>query len=66
MAVPCRSVSYTKDFSAVVIGEKGRAQGASRHGNAGSPVIDGDKLFAVVGGTKGDSVALLSKTPRAK
>jgi outer membrane protein assembly factor BamB len=58
---PVWSVNYTKDFSAVVIGEKGRAEGASRHGYAGSPVIDGDKLYATVGGTKGDSAVCFQK-----
>ena len=49
-----------KDFGAVFIGEKGKAEGASRHGYAGSPVIDGDHLIAEVGG-KGAAVVCFDK-----
>lgn len=42
--------SYVKDFSAVFIGETGKAEGASRHGNTASPLIDGDRLIAMAGG----------------
>ena len=42
--------NYVKDFGAIYIGEKGKAAGASRHGNAGSPIIDGEHLIACVGG----------------
>ncbi len=52
--------NYVKDFGAVYIGEKGKAVGASRHGNAGSPIIDGDHLIACVGG-KGASVVCFDK-----
>ncbi len=48
--------SYTADFSAVFIGEKGAAQGATRHGNNGTPLIDGHRLIACVGSTNGASV----------
>jgi outer membrane protein assembly factor BamB len=58
---PVWSVNYTKDFSAVIIGEKGRSEGAPRHGNAGSPVIDGDKLYASVGGANGEGVVCFQK-----
>jgi outer membrane protein assembly factor BamB len=58
---PVWNVNYTKDFSAVMIGEKGSAAGASRHGNAASPVIDGDKLYATVGGTNGEGVVCFQK-----
>jgi len=50
-----------KDFGAVFIGEKGNAQGASRHGNNGSPIIDGAALFAQVGSTNGASVVAFDK-----
>ncbi len=54
-------VNYTTDFSAIFIGEKGNAQGATRHGNDGSPLIDGDRLFANVGGTNGESEVCFQK-----
>jgi outer membrane protein assembly factor BamB len=42
--------NYVKDFGATFIGEKGKAEGATRHGYDGSPLIDGDHLIAEVGG----------------
>ena len=53
--------NFTKDFGATFIGEKGSAQGAMRHGNNGSPVIDGDRLYAQVGSTNGASVVCFDK-----
>ena len=53
--------SYTKDFEAVFIGEKGNAAGATRHGYNGSPVIDGPQLLAGVGGTNGAGVVCFDK-----
>jgi outer membrane protein assembly factor BamB len=43
-------VNYVKNFGATYIGEKGNAQGATRHGYDGSPLIDGDHLIAEAGG----------------
>ncbi|MEN9575340.1 MAG: hypothetical protein RL514_3195 [Verrucomicrobiota bacterium] len=66
----CRSVAdgklvwrknYVKDFEAVFIGETGQAQGATRHGNTGSPLIEGDWLIALAGGTNGAGVVALEK-----
>ena len=54
-------VNYTNDFDAVFIGEKGSAPGASRHGNNGSPLVDGDFLYASVGGTNGAGVVCFNK-----
>jgi len=54
-------VNYTTDFSAIFMGEKGQAQGATRHGNDGSPLVDGADLFAQVGGTNGESVVAFDK-----
>jgi outer membrane protein assembly factor BamB len=54
-------VNYTTDFSAIFIGEKGNAQGAARHGNNGSPLIDGNQMFVNVGGTNGESVVCFQK-----
>ena len=42
--------NYVNDFGAVFIGEKGKAEGATRHGYDGSPIIDGDHLIAEAGG----------------
>jgi outer membrane protein assembly factor BamB len=53
--------NYVKDFGAIFIGEKGKADGASRHGNTGSPLIDGDHLIAEVGGKDGASIVAFDK-----
>ncbi|MCC6231685.1 MAG: PQQ-binding-like beta-propeller repeat protein [Verrucomicrobiales bacterium] len=54
-------VSYITNFQAVFVGEKGNAPGASRHGNDGSPLIDGPHLLALAGGTNGAGVVCLDK-----
>ena len=43
------------------IGEKGQAQGASRHGYNGAPVVDGGKLLALAGGTNGAGIVCFDK-----
>jgi outer membrane protein assembly factor BamB len=53
--------NFVKDFGAVFIGEKGTAQAAARHGNNGSPAIDGNYLYAQVGSTNGASVVCFDK-----
>jgi outer membrane protein assembly factor BamB len=53
--------NYLQDFGAIFIGEKGQAQGASRHGYNGSPVIDGERLIVVAGGTNGAGVVCFNK-----
>ncbi|MBX3745972.1 MAG: PQQ-binding-like beta-propeller repeat protein [Verrucomicrobiae bacterium] len=66
----CRRVSdgslvwranYVKDFGAEFIGERGLAPGAARHGNNGSPLIDGEHLIAPVGGRPGAGVVCFDK-----
>jgi outer membrane protein assembly factor BamB len=42
---------YVKDLGAVFIGEKGSAEGATRHGYTASPIVDGDHLIAETGGS---------------
>lgn len=42
--------NYVKDFGSIFIGEKGKAEGASRHGHTAAPLIDGEHLIAEVGG----------------
>ena len=54
-------VNFVKDFGALFIGEKGSAIGASRHGNTGPAVIDGDRIIAGVGGANGASVVCFDK-----
>ncbi len=54
-------VNYVTNFGAQFFGEKGAAQGAVRHGYNGSPVIDGDHLITLAGGTNGSSVVCLDK-----
>jgi outer membrane protein assembly factor BamB len=54
-------VNYVKDFGAVFTGNTGNAQGAARHGNSASPVVDGTVLYAMVGGTNGASVVAFDK-----
>ncbi len=49
-------VNFVKDFAAEFIGEKGLAQGASRHGYTGSPLVDGPRVIVGVGGRHGASV----------
>jgi outer membrane protein assembly factor BamB len=49
------------DFGSVFIGEKGNAPGAVRHGNNGTPLIDGDLLYACAGGPDGAGVLCLDK-----
>ncbi len=55
------SANFAKDFGAVFIGEKGAAQAAARHGNNGSPVVHGERLYAQVGATNGASVVCFDK-----
>ena len=54
-------VNFVKDMGAVFIGEKGRAAGASRHGNTGAAVVDGDRVLVAVGGREGASVVCFDK-----
>lgn len=55
------STNYVKDFTAVYTGEKGDSKGGSRHGYNGSPTLDGDHLYALVGGP-GAGVVCFEKT----
>lgn len=54
-------VNYVTNFDAIFIGEKGQAAGAARHGYNGSPLIDGDHLIALAGGTNGAGIVCLDK-----
>lgn len=58
-------VNFAKDFGAPpCVGEVGTAPGATRHGNTASPVIDGDRLYAMVGAPGGSVVAFEKSTGR--
>jgi outer membrane protein assembly factor BamB len=54
-------VHFVTDFGAVFDGETGPAVGATRHGNTGSPFIDGDRMYVDVGGRSGASVVCFDK-----
>ncbi len=54
-------MNYVADFGASFIGEKGQAQGAARHGYNGSPVVDGDHLITLAGGTNSAGIVCLDK-----
>lgn len=53
--------NFTRDFGAVFVGEKGNALGATRHGNTGSPLIEGDLLLVSVGATNGAGLVTFDK-----
>ncbi len=53
--------NFVRDFEAVFMGETGPAAGATRHGNTGAPLMDGDRLIAQAGGLKGASLVCLQK-----
>ncbi len=54
-------VNFTNELGAMFIGEKGNAAGAARHGNNGSPLVAGDRLYAQVGGTNGAGIVCFDK-----
>lgn len=54
-------VSFVKDLGAVFIGEEDDASGASRHGNTGSAMVDGNDILVAVGGRTGASVVCFEK-----
>ena len=66
----CRSLEDGKkiwgvnfsDFGVEFIGEKGTAPGAIRHGNNGTPLASGDRLFVSVGGEGAGVVCFEKKT----
>ncbi len=55
------SVNFVKDLNAIFIGEKGQAVGASRHGNTGSALVDGDRVYVVAGGQDGAGIVCFNK-----
>ena len=54
-------VSFEKDFGVKFLGSKANEGTASRRGNDGSPVVDGDLIFVPVGQTDGASVVAFNK-----
>jgi outer membrane protein assembly factor BamB len=57
--------NYVQDFGAIFMGETGPAAGATRHGNSGAPVVDGEHLIAQAGGLKGASLVCFDKASGA-
>lgn len=57
--------NYVHDFGAVFMGETGPAAGATRHGNTGPPVVDGDHLIAQAGGLQGAGLVCFTKASGA-
>lgn len=53
--------SFEKDFGVVFLGSKAREGTASRRGNTGAGVVDGDRLFLAVGNTNGAAVVCFDK-----
>jgi outer membrane protein assembly factor BamB len=58
---PLWQVNFVKDFDAEFRGEVGDAQGASRHGYTGPPLVDGERIIVGVGGRHGASVVAFDK-----
>lgn len=54
-------VNFTKEFHAGVPAERGVAKGAQRHGFTAAPWVDGDRLIALVGDTKGAGIVCFDK-----
>jgi len=54
-------VNFLKDFGAAFLGEDSKIPGAAEHGYTASPVIDGERLIACVGGTNGAGVVCFAK-----
>jgi outer membrane protein assembly factor BamB len=55
------ATSFEKDFGVKFLGSKANEGTASRRGNNGSGVIDGDRLFLPVGSTDGASLVAFDK-----
>jgi outer membrane protein assembly factor BamB len=53
--------SFEKDFGVTFLGSKANEGTASRRGNDGSPVIDGERIFVPVGSPSGASLVCFDK-----
>src|SRR4029079_12570095 len=53
--------SFEKDFGVKFLGSKANEGTASRRGNNGSGVIEGDRIFLPVGNTSGGSLIAFDK-----
>jgi outer membrane protein assembly factor BamB len=58
---PIWGTSFAKDFGVAFLGSKANEGTASRRGNNGSGVIDGDRLFLPVGSAAGASLVCFDK-----
>ena len=54
-------VNFLKDFGAAFLGEDSRVPGAAEHGYTATPVVDGGRLIACVGGTNGAGIVCFEK-----
>jgi outer membrane protein assembly factor BamB len=54
-------VNFLKDFGAAFLGEDSKIPGAAEHGYTATPVIDGKRLIACVGGTNDAGVVCFAK-----
>lgn len=54
-------VNFLRDFGAAFLGEDSKLPGAAEHGYNGTPVIDGERLIACVGGTNGAGIVCFDK-----
>ncbi|NLH98494.1 MAG: PQQ-binding-like beta-propeller repeat protein [Chthonomonadales bacterium] len=54
-------VSFVRDFGAAELQEAGDIPGARRHGNTASPLVDGGRLYVMVGGSPNASVVCFNK-----
>ena len=54
-------VNFRKDFGAAFLGEDSKIPGAAEHGYTAAPVVDGERLFACVGGTNGAGMVCFAK-----
>ena len=53
---------YLADFGAPYTGEKGKTEGAARHGYTASPIFDGNQIITLVGGPGAGVVCLKAAT----
>ncbi|MBI2929821.1 MAG: PQQ-like beta-propeller repeat protein [Verrucomicrobia bacterium] len=54
-------VNFLRDFGAAFLGEDSKVPGAAEHGYNGTPVIDGERLIACVGGTNDAGIVCFEK-----
>jgi len=53
--------NFVRDFGAAELQEAGEVPGATRHGNTGAPLVDGGRIYVMVGGRPGAAVVCFNK-----